>query len=279
MYGNLSSTMSSHKRNDLIPLTVFIAVLIAIVLVAFANQKQSHPDRPIDGDKSDVSRLVRAIDKFDPWQETYAQWLAVCISAAGAMISWRAVVLVKETLEVNRAATNAAAAGVEASIEANRLTTQQVEVQSRAWISFDTFVLSFNGQPGEVRAAHLEFIFRNTGVTPALEVEAFSRANVDLAFSDPDGAPLPDFVGVGIVAPTGSRNAGFSFPLDVILASRSEPIIVHITFRYRTIFGAGCEATSIISIEYIGLADLEELIHSGFRASNLKIQTIGGTMT
>lgn len=228
--------MSNHNRHH-IPLVVFIAVLIAIVLVAFANKK-SDPGIPVDDDKSDVSRLVHAIDNFDPWQETYAQWLAVWISAAGAVISWRAVVLVKQTFEVNRGATNAAVAGVEASLQANQLAREQVELQSRAWISFDTFALRLYGAPGELEAAHLEFIFQNTGVTPANEVTAFSSSSADLAFSNPGDTPMEEFTPIGPMPPSGRHHSAFDFPVDVIFSSRDNPITIHITFRYRTIFGA-----------------------------------------
>jgi len=126
--------MSDSHRRDRGALVALGLALTAIVLVASLNQpiKQSatSPQSAYveQSQNDDVSRIVAAIREFNPWDDSYAQWLMAIFGVAATLISYKAVVLVRDTLDLNRRATVAAENAVK---ETRRIG----EAQVRAYLS------------------------------------------------------------------------------------------------------------------------------------------------
>jgi len=103
--------------------------------------------------------------KFTP-SDTYAQWASAFLALIGAGISVWAVMLVRDTLELNQTATRAAVAGARA---ANRA----LVIENRPWIRFKVHItgpLIFLGGETPLVFFTMRVTFTNVGKTLAQEI-------------------------------------------------------------------------------------------------------------
>lgn len=154
--------MPGSNQRDRGALVALVAALVAIVLVAFFNQPIEHSTAGQQGknveqpQSDDVSRLVSDIREFDPWNDTYAQWLMALFGVAATIISWRAVVYVRDTLR----ATNKAVKAAEDAVAETRAIGRD---QSRAYVHMKSIHWSESGN-------NFRFVcyVENSGETPCL---------------------------------------------------------------------------------------------------------------
>lgn len=110
-----------------------------------------------------------------PWGDTAAQWVAALAAAIGAAISYMAVLLVRDTLSLNRQSTNAAIAAVavaERTLEQIKISNER---QLRAYISVVKIDRS-RRQEGDPWMIQLGI--KNTGQTPAYNLKFWSSYKI-----------------------------------------------------------------------------------------------------
>lgn len=131
--------MFGTRKRDRGALSALALALIAIVAVAYIDAStQSPSQRKMNNEQTanidrapqdDVAQPISRGDDFEFWQDTFPQWIMAIFSIAATAISWRAIFLVRDTLEVNRQATTVARDAVN---EARRIG----ELQVRGYPSF-----------------------------------------------------------------------------------------------------------------------------------------------
>ena len=154
--------MSDRNRRDRGALVALAVALLAIVLVVWIGQptqdttaapKSGNVEKP---DQHDIDRLISAIREFDPWDDTYAQWLMALFGVAATVISYRAVTIVRDTLVESRKATQAAQ-------DAIAVTREIGEAQLRAYLVPEECVLEY----ADTWWPTATITFRNSGQSPA----------------------------------------------------------------------------------------------------------------
>lgn len=160
--------MSGSNRRDRGALIALGLALLTIVVITWLNRPIQELRASPQGanveqrQEDDVSRLVAAIRDFDPWADTYAQWLMAVFGVAATLISYRAIVLVDATLKANTEAVSAAR-------EANKIAQEIGEAQVRAYLQILAAHIQIDGNAQFVR---LRLDMRNSGQSPARNVEA-----------------------------------------------------------------------------------------------------------
>ncbi|WP_162718783.1 hypothetical protein [Brucella intermedia] len=158
----LGENVDRHKNKY--ALIALGLALLAIVATAWlsqpTNQMEAGANAPNDNQRQqdDVSRIVNAINHFDPWNDTYAQWAGILVSVAAASFSAWAVFLVRDTLHETRKAVKAADDAVLATLQSGR-------DQCRAYVHVERAELRWGDERG--RYPSCQIFVHNTGQTPA----------------------------------------------------------------------------------------------------------------
>lgn len=158
----MPNTDRNHKR----ALIALGMSLCAIVFVAWLSQEPYNTKTgyraPQDeyGQDGNITRLVSAIERFDPWQDTFAQWLMAGLSVVATGISAWAVILVRDSLSLNRQAVKAAE---DAVTEARRIG----EAQVRAYVGPPRVEATIETVGGSRRFS-IKGYLSNSGNSPAL---------------------------------------------------------------------------------------------------------------
>ncbi len=178
--GFLGENVDRHKNKY--ALIALGLALLAIVATAWLSQPtkqmEAGASAPNDNQRQqdDVSRIVNAINHFDPWNDTYAQWAGILVSVAAASFSAWAVFLVRDTLQETRRAVKAANDSVITTRETGR-------DQCRAYVHVDRAELRWGNNQAANPSCYL--YATNTGQTPAQWFEY--RASVFSRQLDEDG--------------------------------------------------------------------------------------------
>lgn len=162
--------------------------LVAIILVVWFAQP-AHEGIATTGQtnveqsqNNDVSQLVAAIREFNPWADTYAQWLMAFFGMLATGVSIWAVILIRKTLREAQATTKAALESSAAVREANAIMREE----QRPWISihFNEFMdLSVDdvSKPDDdgVVLGQWQIVLENFGASPAKNVRVWHDATPD----------------------------------------------------------------------------------------------------
>lgn len=159
--------MLRTSRRDRYSSLVLIAILFAIVAVTWITN--SPPENSIEyptatnaqnGQQDNVTQPVSAV--YNPWRDSYAQWLVAITSLAAVIVSIGAVFLVRDTLRENRKATKAAESAV---AEARRAS----DAQLRPFIVYDSVKISvLTVENDSSKLMQLDISFRNCGLSPGV---------------------------------------------------------------------------------------------------------------
>ena len=126
--------MSRSNRGDRGALVALAIVVIAVVIVALFggagepfNEVVGQPvsDYIKENQNADVAQLVAS--SYNPWLDSYAQWLMAALSFVGAGVSVLAVLLLRKTLHETQTATQAAQTSASASVLSARLQQESFE--------------------------------------------------------------------------------------------------------------------------------------------------------
>jgi hypothetical protein len=256
--------MSKTDRRDRGALVALWLALTAIVFVAWLSQPSggsvAHPDtnQIENAQQDDVARLVAAIREFDPWDDTYAQWLMAAFTVVAAGISLAAVVLVNRSLELNRKATEAAVMAADAARDAIGA--------ERAWLTSAGVRNEFHSDvvtpDGVVHDQGIAFATNwvNSGRSPAQKTSVYGDGCV-IGIDD----PIPRFdpkphIGDKASAVIGPGMVGHSAPFLVVgpdlqaLLSREKRVIIYSQVTYADSFQPEVlrNSESCISLSYRG---------------------------
>lgn len=175
------TTMSRGNTNTRHALIALGMALLAIVLCAWFSQPEFSQAsingstgyaEAKQGQSSDGSRTVAAMELFNPWQDSYAQWIVAWVSIAGTAISGIAVLLVFKSLTLNREA-------VDAAVAANVQSRELFLAESRPWLifkeaAFETYEDGDDGRETTLLVIDVE----NIGDGHALFVECHSETKI-----------------------------------------------------------------------------------------------------
>jgi hypothetical protein len=118
--------------------------------------------------EEDISRLTDDIREFNPWEDTYAQWVMAIISALASGFSIYAVFLVKDTLKATLRAASEAERSANAAFSAVRISEETAERQLRAYMMFQCIVFhEYFEDNNKIRGIEFRSEWRNNGQTPA----------------------------------------------------------------------------------------------------------------
>ena len=141
---------------------IFSVVLLAVVTGSGVSHSVSehHEGEPSNNNNDDVGKLVAAIREFNPWADSYAQWLMMIFAAAATGVSLKAIYLLRDTLNANRESANAA---IRASEIMHREQRPWLQMEERPTLTIG----NYDGSLTLTAQADL----KNVGKTPALGVE------------------------------------------------------------------------------------------------------------
>lgn len=132
--------MSDGNRHHRYALVALLAALTAIVLAAWISSRSGDPaDRQVGQppppgiqqyQNEDVTRIVAAIRDFDPWEDTFAQWIMAVFAIAATGVSIWAVRLLRDTLQATQEA-------VRAADDAVVVTREIGQAQVRAYLTIE----------------------------------------------------------------------------------------------------------------------------------------------
>lgn len=181
--------MSGSHRTQRSALIALGMALFAIVLASWFSQPANGVERGENAGYSeqqqqdDVSRIVSAISSFDPWQDTYAQWVMAIFSFVATVFSVWAVFLVRDSLALNR--------------DAVRIAYDAVGAE-RAWLTYLDCQFGPAMAPNENGEQELSIgfkvVWKNTGRSPATNLSMYTRyqivfPNTPIPVFDPDKDP------------------------------------------------------------------------------------------
>jgi len=154
-------------------------VLAAVVLIAWLGEPsgyrvtQSAHDQIPQAENQDVTNPVAAPREFEPWSDTYAQWLMALFSVVATFVSIWAVRLLRDTLGATRDA-------VRAADDAVKVTREMGEAQVRAYVSINKLSIYEFTESGFKVGLEVN----NFGASPAKEfriwAQIFFRQNPDI---------------------------------------------------------------------------------------------------
>ncbi|MFN7168089.1 MAG: hypothetical protein ACK4NV_13655 [Pannonibacter sp.] len=171
--------MADRDNGDRAALIALGMALIAVVVViwleqpsvnfAFAGEGESLQGASV----SDFDRVVAALNDYNPWEDSFAQWAMAGISAVGTAVSIWAVILLRDTLRATREAVRSSDDAVKAAEAAVNASERFGKIQSRAYVS----IADINTDPdqsGGFTEDNFVGVIRlsNTGNTPAYNVQA-----------------------------------------------------------------------------------------------------------
>lgn len=188
--------MSSGNRRNRGALIALGMALVAIVLASWFSQPANNQERSVytanaaQNENSDISRLVAAISSFDPWEDTYAQWIMATLSVVATGFSVWAVFLVKRTLSATRDTASAA-------LKANEQAREFFASENRPWVTIKLeldFVRVFRQAPGafnsdvskQFYSFHTfgSYAIKDIGSTPATNVASHIAIFINKSVSE-----------------------------------------------------------------------------------------------
>jgi hypothetical protein len=166
--------MLPRNKSDRGALVALAIALIAVALIVWlgqpSNEKKStqNASQIEQSNGDDVTEPVTAVREFNPWEESYAQWLMTLFSFLATGISICALFWLKRTWDQARRSADAAWKAVDE--------TQRIgEAQVRAYLSVsDVFVRL----PETRDFLEITLYLRNTGNSPASKVISEIQLNI-----------------------------------------------------------------------------------------------------
>lgn len=171
------STMSNSHRRDRYSALVAIAGILAIVFVAWLNQppgsqiREPNPEPPqAEGDdrKPLPKRVYWGLFTAD---DSIAQWFMALFTVVATGVSLKAVFLVRDTLELNRKATDAALKAADHAATANAIMRQE----QRPWVTFEREIECCFMDEGVGGLCVWYYRLVNHGKLPALKTGVHSK--------------------------------------------------------------------------------------------------------
>ncbi|MCO5146638.1 MAG: hypothetical protein M9895_10750 [Aquamicrobium sp.] len=170
--------MGKDNPNDRYALTALMLALFSVIALAFISQISSRYETEggyqsvEEYSNKDIAQIVSALREFDPWEDTFAQWLMMGFAALATGVSYYAVRLLDKTLVVTRDA-------VRSSDDAVKVTRKIGRIQTRAYVHITKVKLT--NAVGENPPA-ISVDYENFGQSHALR--ARHRMNVTFVFDD-----------------------------------------------------------------------------------------------
>lgn len=242
-----SCSMPRGDRDQRFALIALLAALVAIVLVAwFGQPSDGQAGQPSTAQielaqQDEVGRLVAALREFNLWQDTFPQWLMAVFTAAATGVSLYAVRLVRDTLELNRKATEAAVAA--ATVARDALGAE------RAWFvvdAFDIADISMSNMFGRFikEGMGITVQWKNVGRSPAAKVciRVASQLVTESTTTAPTFSlepPTAEDIGSGVIGPGGRCGAQMCVLDDAETAqfkAHTAQYLIHCKIWYYDVF-------------------------------------------
>lgn len=267
--------MSCGNRRDRGALIALALGLFAIVATAWISNPSHNPvAAPGTGEEEqyengDIEKLVAAVREFNPWSDSYAQWLMAVFAVAATGVSIWAVRLVRDQLALTRQSNEAAITAAGEAVKSNEIALRTAIIQQRAWITADGWDLKGVGDPTRgLDAYEIAFKWRNTGSTPALSIYSITGRADEPGFSPGE---RPDFAAIAkgqsqIAGPAEKFVTKVHVTPEEIFHSRNDPIIIRSAIEYDTVFPEPSRRITDITlvVRYVGMPGLAEI-----RAGNI----------
>lgn len=196
--------MLHRDRRDRGALLALGIIVCGAVLAAWFGHYSDQPNRQPDTSQQETPSTEQPPPASNPWPQftpadTYAQWIVAFLSIIGTGVSVWAVILVRNTLELNRKAVAAAEHGnkqsaraalaaqhaANASIEANKIARETGIAQVRAYLTVVGGEFWVNGNFVNIRVDVL-----NTGQSPAVKCTVSARLSTPTMTDEYVGPPL-----------------------------------------------------------------------------------------
>lgn len=187
---------------------------------------------------------------------------------------------------LNRKATNAAVVGAGAAVSGADAARDAVEVarkmgdaQTRAWLGFNSYQILLNkGDNGLVHEIHFRLLWKNYGITPALDTNITTdRADSDVFESEDPFARDAQYN--ACVPPGAEPAAGLAvkLPIEEFLATKDDPVGIVSMARYKTVADTENFKNSRVEIElrYVGLPGLSDLQKGSLSPSSVEVRVVG----
>lgn len=244
--------MFKFDRDGNIALGLVVGVLATVLFFVYvpyfnkdSDDEYSHASNHSveQGQPSDINRLVTALERFDPWDDTYAQWLMAAFSIAATVASIYAVKLLRDTLKATRKA-------VKSSNKAVAVTRRIGEAQVRAYVHASIPEFQWDKPPvgEEFGGVKVSYEWENKGQSPALEFGGV--VSVEFLAPEEIGSPIAKFETVGfevplgfsIITPQGTKRIGkVTIGSDTIKKWSADPeaciMVVYSAVTYKDVFG------------------------------------------
>lgn len=247
---------NQRDRGALVALALALVAILLLALMETTNQPPYEDKIQFSATNaeqdSDFSRPVPDSREFDPWAETYAQWLMTIFSVFATFISIWAVYLLKETLLSTREAVKAAD---DAVIVAREIGQSQV----RAYVSVANMKTTFHAPNNKLTGISFTPIIVNYGASPAFLGRA-SHTIVLLPQNKPLTVVLPkEGNAISVTLPAGRSNTqADTASISTEIIKQSQLGLIHVV--------------SVVYIEYFDVFSIQESKkpHSETHVSEIK---------
>ncbi|MBM2711059.1 hypothetical protein JQK88_07315 [Mesorhizobium caraganae] len=171
--------MRKSKKSAVFAVGLFAGVALAFLFLVWAFpgfRNPTYQQERYQHEKNDENGKDNPVVRPSIWEtytsptDTYAQWIAAISAIASFGVSIWAVRLVRDTLELNRAATEAAINASNASMEANRDAKELFAAEQRPWLSLRRPEISAAISDGSVQV-YFKAKAENIGDSPAFQAE------------------------------------------------------------------------------------------------------------
>lgn len=172
-----------HDRGALVALALILASVIVIAAIdgwsrydARQPVGQSQANAPQQQTTDNEPQIVASERRFDPTEDTYAQWIMAAFAVAATFVSVWAVRLLGRTLDETRRAAEKTAEAVDTARIGNRISQEVGRAQVRAYMRCTRAEITIRPKVVECK-----IFFLNYGQSVALWCEAKAVLHMHLA--------------------------------------------------------------------------------------------------
>ena len=239
--------MADSNRNKRHALLALGMALFAIVLSSWLGNQSSHKHGPLknapqyEGEARNITSIVTSDDDFHPWRDTVPQWSIAFLSLAATGCSIWAVFIVRDTLQANREAVQAAQ---DAVIETRRIG----EAQTRAYLACSEAEHFTSEQTCFIRIK-----ISNSGQSPAISAKIASYVATpnfeqqfrdgDFHFSIPKTAEIFNVVSSGVEIASLALPMKFGTKVCTSIVDGERPFAVRCELTWVDVFGKSQNTT------------------------------------
>jgi len=164
-----------------------------------------------------------------------------------------------------------------AAVRAVKVTETTGMTQMRAWLSFTDWRLEGLGVDGAVERFQIVLQWRNTGSTPAINVNAVTGFKGETPLNKHGGVVDIEDGDRSIVGPGLPFVTSLLISPEDLFATNEKPAIIQCFLRYDTVFEPlhGRDTVATFKVRYIGRASLLEVKRGEINARNFAFQPIG----